>query len=131
MDKRLVDLEILACLHAAAAQNALIWVVAVERIGMITSDRLVRNGMSLVLDVEHFGGVVDCAVAVVVVANRAVELMIAQDAIEGLALRGIRASATVVTTFMPAVTMVPQARTSLPSTSTMQVSQVSIGPNWG
>ena len=36
-----------------------------------------------------------------------------------------------VTTFAPSEAMVPQARTNLPSTSTMHVSQDWIGPSWG
>ena len=36
-----------------------------------------------------------------------------------------------VKTFMPSAATVPQALTNLPSTSTIQVSQVWIGPSWG
>ena len=43
------------------------------------------------LDVERPGGVVDNAVAVVVVANGAVKLVVAEDAVEGFALGGFRA----------------------------------------
>ena len=44
-------------------------------------------GNLLMLDVEQRGGVVHRAVAVVVVADRAVEQMIAEDAVKGFALR--------------------------------------------
>ena len=46
-------------------------------------------------------------------------------------MRAACARLEVVDTFIPADVPVAQARTSLPSTSTMQVSQVWIGPNMG
>ena len=52
--------------------------------------RLGLEGNLLVLDREQFRGVVDGAVAVVVVADRAVEQVVAEDAIECLALGGRR-----------------------------------------
>jgi len=39
---------------------------------------------------KHLGGVVDCAVAVVVVADGAIKQMVAEDVVEGFALRGVR-----------------------------------------
>ncbi len=82
----LVDLHVLAGLDAAAAEDALIGIVAVEGIGMILLVRLAAEGPRLVLHVEVFDSVVDGAVAVVVVANGAVKVVILKDAIEGFAL---------------------------------------------
>ena len=79
-------------------------------------------------DVEQFRGVVNRAVAVVVVADRAIELVIAENAVEGLGPGRLRPRSRAVDTFMPAITVVAQARTSWPLTSTMQVSHVWIGP---
>jgi hypothetical protein len=84
----------------------------------------------LVFHGEQFGGVVDRAVAVVVVAHRAVEFVIAENAVERLGAGGVRPAGRGGDLHSGATT-VAQARTSLPSTSTMQVSQVWIGPNIG
>ena len=83
----LVHLYVLARLDAAPAENALARVVAIERIGVIDRVRLRPEGNLLVLDAQQLGRVVDGAVAVVVVAHRAVELVVAEDAVEGCALR--------------------------------------------
>jgi len=72
---------------------------------------------------EQFGGVVHGAVAVVVVAHRTVEIVIVENAVERLGAGSV-ARPAVVDTFIPADVTVAQARTSLPSTFTMQVSQV-------
>ena len=88
--KRFVHLHVLAGFDAAAAENALVGIVAIERIGVVDLVRLGLEGDFLVLDREHLGRVVDRAVAVVVVADRAVEQVILEDAIERLALRGRR-----------------------------------------
>ena len=82
--ERLVDLHVLARLDAAAAQNALVGVVAVERIGVVDLVRLGLERDLLVLDRQHLRGVVDGAVAVVVVADRAIEHVVAEDAVERL-----------------------------------------------
>ena len=87
--QRLVDLQVLAGLHAAAAQNALVGIVAVERIAVVDFVGLGLERDMLVLDGEQFGGVVDRAVAVVVVADGAVEHVIAENAVERLVLRGM------------------------------------------
>ena len=79
---------ILAGLDAASAQNALVRIVAVEGVGFVLLVRLGEVGVFLVLDLEQRGGVVDGAVAVVVVADRAVEQVVAEDAIEGFSLSG-------------------------------------------
>jgi hypothetical protein len=92
--QRFVDLDVLAGLHAAAAENALVGIVAVERIGVIDFVGLGYERDSLVLDGQQLRGVVDRAIAVVVVADRAVEHVVAEDAIKCLrcaaaALRGL------------------------------------------
>ena len=89
----LVDLHVLAGLDAAAAEDALVGIVAVEGIGMVLLVGLAAEGPRLVLHVEMFDGVVDGAVAVVVVADGAVEVVILEDAIEGFALRHVGAAA--------------------------------------
>ena len=89
--QRFIDLEGLAGLNAAPAENALVGIVAIEGIGHIHFIRLGLVGDLLVLNCEQLGGVVHGAVAVVVVADRAVEQMVAEDAIEGFALRRVRA----------------------------------------
>ena len=90
--QRLVDLQILAGLHAAAAQNALIGIVAVERITVVDLVGLLLKRVTLVFHGQQFGSVVDCAVAVVVVAHRAVKLMIAENAVERLGAGSSRAA---------------------------------------
>src|SRR3989442_10062878 len=64
-----VDLEILTGFDAAAAQNALVWIIAVERVGVIDFVGLGFEREALVLDAQHLGGVVNRAVAVVVIAD--------------------------------------------------------------
>ena len=70
------------------------------------------------------------AIFIVVVANRAVEQMIAEDDIHRFKLRLADGGDSVIT-FIPACTAVEHARVNLPLTSTMQVSQVWIGPRRG
>ena len=74
------------------------------------------------LDLQHRCGVMNSAIAVVVIANRAVQHVVSQNTIEGFALRGADRGDS-VTTIMPPVPR-EQARISFPLTSTMQVSQV-------
>ena len=85
--KRLVHLHVLARLDASAAKDALVRVVAVERIRFVHRIRFRLEGQVLVLQVQHVGAVVDRAVAVVVVADGAVEQMIGEDVVIGLLLR--------------------------------------------
>jgi len=86
----LVHLHVLAGLDAAAAENALTRVVTIEGIGVVDRVRLRLEGNPLVLDGEQLGRVVDGAVPVVVVADRAVEEMVAEDTVERRALRALR-----------------------------------------
>src|SRR5712692_6201820 len=83
----LVYLQILAGLDAATAQNTLVGIVAVEGIGVVYLVRLGLEWQALVLDCHHLRGVVDHAVAVVVVADRAIEKVIPQDAVKRLGSR--------------------------------------------
>ncbi len=73
----------------------------------------------------------DRAIAVVVVADRAVEQVIPEDPVEGLALRNIYSRRFSIDPHASGTRFVAQARTNCPSTSTMQVSQVWMGPNCG
>jgi len=84
--KRLVDLNALAGLDAAATQDALVGIVAVEGVGVVLRIRLVRERARLVLYVKLRRGVVHGAVLIVVIADRAVEHVVLKDAVEGLAL---------------------------------------------
>src|SRR6266849_1603758 len=61
-----VDLEILAGFDAAAAQNALVGIIAVERVGVIDFVGLGFEREALVLDAQNLRRVVHRAVAVVV-----------------------------------------------------------------
>jgi hypothetical protein len=72
---------------------------------------------------EHLGRVVHRAVAVIVVADRAVEHMVLEQTVEGFSLRGV-SSGGLVCTCIPEETFVAQARPSWPLTSTIQVSHV-------
>src|ERR1700722_3065159 len=87
--ERFIDLESLTRLNTAPAENTLVRIVAVEGIRHVHFVGLRLVGNLLMLDREHFGGVMYCAVPVVVVADRAVEQVVAKDAIEGFALRRV------------------------------------------
>ncbi len=82
-----VDLDVLAGFDAAAAEDALVGVVAIEGVGDGPARTAwhVRGGPD-VLRSSQRGGVVDRAVLVVVVADGAVEVVVLEDAVEGLAL---------------------------------------------
>src|ERR1035441_4532138 len=71
--QRFVHLQILASLHATPAQNALAGIVAIEGVGVVDGIRFRLERNLLMFDAQQLGGVVDSAVAVVVVANRAVD----------------------------------------------------------
>ena len=87
-----VHLQILASLHAAAAQDALAGIVAVERIAFVHLVRLWLEGVTLVVQREQLSGVMNRTVSVVVVADRAVEFVIPQNAVERLGTGRVRAS---------------------------------------
>src|SRR5882724_5721531 len=88
--KRFVDLDVLTSLYAAAAQNALIGIVAIERIRVIDFVGFRMKRDALMFDGQQLRRVMDSAIAIVVVANGAVEQMVAKNAIEGLHLRSRR-----------------------------------------
>lgn len=85
----LIDLHILTGFYAATAEDALVCVIAVEGVGHVFFIGLFTVGTGLVLDVKICGGVVDGAVLVVVVADGAVEHVVLEDAVKGLALGNI------------------------------------------
>src|SRR4051794_27526802 len=69
----LIDLDILARLNAAPTKDALVWIVSIKWIRRV---HLIRFGFEwdfLMLNRQELRGVMDGAVAVIVVAHRAVE----------------------------------------------------------
>src|SRR5258708_34091500 len=90
--KRFVPLDVLTSLYAAGAENALIGIVAIERIRVINLVGLRSKRDLLMLNGQQPCRVVDSAIAIVVVTDRAVEKMVAEDAIKGFHLggRGLR-----------------------------------------
>ena len=81
-----IDLEVLAGLHASAAKDALIWIVSIEGIGEVFLVGFGLVGNFLMFDCKQFCRVMYGAVAVVVVADGAIEQVVAEDAIECLTL---------------------------------------------
>src|SRR5437879_1525347 len=77
--ERLVDLNVLAGFDAAAAEDALIGIVPIKGIGRIDRVRFVFEGSVLMLDSKELGGVMDRAVPVVIIADGAVKLVIAEN----------------------------------------------------
>jgi len=86
MESVSLNLDVLTSLYTAATQNALIGIVAIERIRVIDFVRLRSKRDSLMFDGQQLGGVMDRAIAIVVVANRAVEHVVTQNSIECLHL---------------------------------------------
>ena len=86
--ERFVNLDVLTCLDAPAAENALVGVVAIERICVIDLVRFRSEWDPLMLNSQQFRCVVDHAIAVVVVADRAVQHMVAENAIKRFHLSG-------------------------------------------
>lgn len=84
--QRLIHLHILAGLHASPAQNALVRIISIEGIAVVGRVGLGFIRTLLMFHIEQRGGVVHGAVFVVVIADRAIEHVISQDAIEGFAL---------------------------------------------
>src|SRR5580698_10527543 len=82
-----IHLDVLARLNTAPAKNALIWVVEIEGIGYIDFIRLCLVRNRLVLDGKQRSGVMDSTVAVVVIADGAIQHVIAEDTVKCLALR--------------------------------------------
>src|SRR4051812_7352795 len=78
----LIHLNVLAGLNAAPTKDALVWIVAIKWIRRVD---LVRFGFEwdfLVLNGQELRGVMDGAVAVIVVADGAVEHVVAENPVE-------------------------------------------------
>ena len=119
----LVDLNVLAGLDTATAKNALVGIVAIKWICRVHFVGLCPEWDGLVLDAEKLGGVMDRAVAVIIVADGAVEQVIAENPVErfplsGLCPGGLRGNDH------PRRGVNPHALTSFPSTSTMHVARL-------
>ena len=84
--KGFVDLQVLTGFHTSAAKNALLRVVAVERVGMIFFVGFGMIGNRLMFDTQQFFSVMNGAVSVVVVAYSSVQHVIAENTVEGLSL---------------------------------------------
>src|SRR4029453_2789668 len=69
-------------LDASPAENALIGVIAIKRVRIVDYVWLRSIGNVLTLNRQQLGGVVDGAVTVAVVANRAVENVIAENPVK-------------------------------------------------
>jgi len=80
--KSFVDLDVLTSLHTTAAENALIGIVAIERIRVVDLVGLRSKWDSLVLNGQQFRRVMDSAIAIVVIADRAIKKVITDDGIK-------------------------------------------------
>jgi hypothetical protein len=76
--ERLVDLDLLTRLDTATAENALRWIVPIEGMRVINLIGLWPIRLRLVVDTHVAHGVVKDTVSVVVVTDRAVEVVIDQ-----------------------------------------------------
>ncbi|CCJ89733.1 FIG00554473: hypothetical protein [Cronobacter turicensis 564] len=88
--QRLVDFNVLTRLHAAPAQNALIRVVGVKRVGVVFHVGFALIFVALNRDMHVCDGVVQGAVAGVVFADGAVELMFGEQPVHPFMLRRLR-----------------------------------------
>ena len=87
--QRLVDLDVLAGLDTAATENALVGIVGVEGVGMILVVRLALEFVALDRRIDLRIGVVQRAVAGVVLAQRAVQLVLGHQPIHAFLARGL------------------------------------------
>ena len=128
--QRLIDLQVLARLDAAAAEDALVGVVAIEGVGVVHRIGFAREGILLVRNLHHRCRVVDGAVAVVVLADGAIEFVILEDALHPLLAGEARPGGVRMNrhTLPHRLRARPHSR---PSTSTQQVSHVWIAPRLG
>jgi hypothetical protein len=85
----LVHLDVLTGLHTPPAENALIRIVAIERVGEVLLVRLGPELADLVLHIEISCSIVDRAVVIIVVAHGAVEQMVLKDPVKRLPLRNV------------------------------------------
>src|SRR5262249_61950002 len=88
--ERFIHLKVLACLYAPATENALIGIIAIKRVCIVDLVGLRSIGDVLAFNRQQFSGVVDGAVTVAVIAHRAVENVIAENAIKCFPLRCYR-----------------------------------------
>src|SRR5207237_3340870 len=86
--KSFVDLDVLTGFNAAAAENALIGVVSIERIRVVDFVGLRSKRDSLVLNGQQLRRVMNRAIAIVVIADRAIKKVITEDAIKRFHLGG-------------------------------------------
>src|SRR5579864_4795880 len=86
--ERFVDLDVLAGFYAPAAENALVGIVAIERICVIDLVRFRSEWDLLMLNRQQLCRVMNGAISIVIVADCAIEKVITEDAIKGLYLRG-------------------------------------------
>jgi hypothetical protein len=86
----LIDLHILARLDAAPAEDALAGIIPIEGVSVVHLVRLRLKGDLLMFNREQLRRVVDGAVAVVVVANGAIEQVVGENPVERLPLCGRR-----------------------------------------
>src|SRR5207302_4550748 len=86
--KGFVHLDILASLNATAAEDALIGIVTVEGIGVVNFVRLRSERNSLVFNGQQLCRVMNGAISIVVIADRAIEKVITEDAIKAIYLSG-------------------------------------------
>ncbi len=88
--ERFVDLNVLARLHAAAAENTLVGIIGVKGVGVVFLTGFAFVRVILNRHIHIADRVVQCAVAGVVFTHRAVKLMARQHAIHPLFLRRLR-----------------------------------------
>jgi hypothetical protein len=88
--KRFIYLDILACFYAPATKKALVRIITIKRIRIVDFVRLGPKRNLLVFDGQQFGCVVNSAVAVIVVANGAVEKVVTQHTVKRFSSRIIR-----------------------------------------
>ena len=85
--QRLVDLDILAGLDTAAAEDALIRIIGVEGVGVVLLIRLALEFVALDGNLHLRIGVVQRAVAGVVLAQRAIQLVLGDQPIHAFFAR--------------------------------------------
>ncbi|CCK16318.1 hypothetical protein BN136_2328 [Cronobacter universalis NCTC 9529] len=88
--QRLVDLDVLARLHAAPAQNALVGIVGVKRVGVIfnVGFALVFVALNRNMHIRH--GIMQGAVAGIVFADGTVKFMFGEQPVHAFVLRRLR-----------------------------------------
>ena len=77
-----IHLQRLTSLYTAAAENALVGIVPIEGVRVVDFVRFGSIRYLLVFDLQQFGCIMNGAVTVIIVANRAVEKVVAQDPVE-------------------------------------------------